>query len=88
MKLKKDIIFVDTFLLSCRILGRYLENWVLRKIQDFAKKNKAKYTIIDFKKTEKNNVAWEFIKRLNLRTKNNKIILENNHSIEMSKIYD
>ena len=88
LKLKKNIIFVDTFLLSCRILGRYLENWILKKIQDFSKKNKAKYTIIDFKKTEKNNVAQEFIKRLNLKIKNNKIILENNHVIEMCKIYD
>ena len=26
LKLKNDVIFVDTFLLSCRILGRYLEN--------------------------------------------------------------
>ena len=87
LKLKKDIIFVDTFLLSCRILGRYLENWILKKIQDFSKKNKAKYTIIDFKKTEKNDVAQEFIKRLNLKMKNNQVILENDHSIEMSKIY-
>ena len=87
LKLKKDVIFVDTFLLSCRILGRYLENWILKKIQDFAKKNNAKYTIIDFKKTEKNYVVQEFIKRLNLKTTNNKIILENNHLIEMSKIY-
>ena len=68
--------------------GRYLEDWILKKIQEFSKKNQARHTIIDFRKNEKNNVAQEFIKRLNLKIKNNKIILENNHSIEMSKIYD
>ena len=88
LKLKKNVVLVDTFLISCRILGRYLEDWILKKIQEFSKKNQARHTIIDFRKNEKNNVAQEFIKRLNLKIKNNKIILENNHSIEMSKIYD
>lgn len=88
LKLKKNIIFVDTLLLSCRILGRYLENWILKKIQDFSKINKAKYTLIDFKKTDKNNVVQEFIKKNNLKMKNNQIVLENNQIIEMSNIYD
>ena len=47
LKLKKNIIYVDTLLLSCRILGRYLENWILKKIQDYSKKCKAKFTIIN-----------------------------------------
>ena len=31
-KLENNNIFLDTFLLSCRVLGRYLETWMLNQI--------------------------------------------------------
>ena len=33
-------LFIDTFLMSCRILGRYLESWILNEIKKLAIKKK------------------------------------------------
>ena len=38
-------IFVDTFLISCRILGRHLESWILNEIRKLLKKKKIKVNI-------------------------------------------
>lgn len=34
---QKDKFKIDLFAMSCRVLGRYLENWILNKIKDYAK---------------------------------------------------
>ena len=31
-KINSNYVFLDTFLMSCRILGRHLESWILRNI--------------------------------------------------------
>ncbi len=51
---KKDFLFVDTFLMSCRIMGRYLENWMLFKLKELAKKNKVKKIIFEYNPNKKN----------------------------------
>ena len=77
LKILKDFIFVDLFLLSCRILGRYLENWMYNEIKKIQKKLKKKRVIFEYIPTKKNIVTNEFIKKIKLK----KIIFK-----EMSKL--
>ena len=77
LKILKDFIFVDLFLLSCRILGRYLENWMYSEIKKIQKKLKKKRVIFEYIPTKKNIVTNEFIKKIKLK----KIIFK-----EMSKL--
>ena len=35
-------MLVDLFIMSCRIMGRYLENWILNEIKKIAINNKKK----------------------------------------------
>lgn len=62
-----DYLFIDQFLLSCRILGRYVENWIIHKIKEYAKKNKVKKIIFEYVKKEINIVTENFIKENNLK---------------------
>lgn len=61
---KKDkTIRISLLLLSCRILGRYLENWILDYIIKIGKKNKCKNINISYTKGPKNTLALDFIKK-------------------------
>lgn len=54
------MIFLDTFLLSCRILGRHFETWMLYQSLVRAKKNNYKYLIGEFIDSGRNIVAKNF----------------------------
>ena len=61
---KKDkTIRISLLLLSCRILGRYLENWILDYVIKIGKKNKCKNINISYTKGPKNTLALDFIKK-------------------------
>ena len=53
--------FLDTFILSCRILGRYLETWIMKRIFDKLEKEKLKFLIAEFIPTKKNIVSKNFL---------------------------
>ena len=55
-----EIIFLDTFLLSCRILGRHFETWMLCQSLIRAKKNNYKYLVGEFIDSGRNVVAKNF----------------------------
>ena len=62
LKFKSEkILLLDTFLMSCRVLGRYAENWILSEILKVAKKNKINKLIAEFIPTKKNDVAKNFL---------------------------
>lgn len=63
---------LDSFLLSCRILGRGIEEAFLSQVFNIAKKNYAESLIIEFYKTKKNNVAREFLLKYDLLPVKNK----------------
>ena len=67
-------LFVDQFLMSCRILGRYVENWILDKIIMIAKKNNIQNIIFEFIKTKNNEVAKNFIKQNNFKKLNTNLL--------------
>ena len=54
LKKYNNILLVDLFLMSCRIMGRYLENWMLSEIKKIATKEKIKEIIFEFVPTKKN----------------------------------
>ena len=56
-----NYLLIDTFLLSCRILGRYVENYLLNEVKKISVKKKLKGTIIQFIKTERNTPSLNFI---------------------------
>jgi FkbH-like protein/FkbM family methyltransferase len=55
---------VDTFLLSCRVLGRGVEHQVLARLGQLALEQGKQWTRIHFRPTNKNQPAWEFIKNV------------------------
>ena len=65
--ISKKIILIDTFLMSCRVLGRYLENWILKNIVDLAKQNKIKVILAEFVPSEKNSIVKDFLKKNNFK---------------------
>ena len=91
-KINKDLLFLNTFLMSCRVIGRYLESWILFKIFNIAKKYKFNFLIAEFKNSGKNNIAEKFLKEQkfisiskNLQIK--KIIEKSNLDIDSSTFY-
>ena len=91
LKIFKNFIFVDLFLLSCRILGRYLENWIYQEIIKLQKKLKKSKIIFEFTPTEKNIVTENFIKNIKLKKiKQNelkKLKSLNNFQINKKSVY-
>ena len=69
-KISKNFL-INNFLTSCRILGRNVEKLFLRKI--FKKiKNKSNNVFIEFKDSERNNLAKNFITENKFKTLNRK----------------
>ena len=52
-EIDKNLAIIDTFLMSCRILGRYLENFMIKTCIEDSKKLKFKNLLLNFKKTKK-----------------------------------
>ena len=57
----KDKFLIDLFAMSCRVLGRYLENWILNKIKNYAKEKKKDFVYADFIKGPRNNIFKQFL---------------------------
>ena len=61
----QNTLVIDTFLLSCRILGRNVEDVILTELQKYCISN-GLYTICaQFQRTEKNQPFFEFLNRTN-----------------------
>ena len=83
LKKNKEILIVDLFLMSCRIMGRYLENWILSEIKKIAITNKKKEILFEFIPTKKNkDLINNFIKLNNLKKITKKKIEEKNLKLE------
>lgn len=48
------IAFIDVFVMSCRVMGRHLESWIINEAIRRAKLNGYSFLVGGFKKTEKN----------------------------------
>jgi FkbH-like protein len=57
-------LHVDTFLLSCRALGRRVEKQMLQHLVQLAKLQNCERIQIPFQRTEKNQPAWDLVRSL------------------------
>ena len=76
----KDICLIDTFLMSCRILGRHLEAWMLNEIVISAKQRGSKTLFVDFIESAKNVIAKDFLVNYGF-----KLIEDDNFALKLSK---
>ncbi len=65
---------IDTFLLSCRILGRSAENALMSEVISLARSKRATEIFGSFIKTEKNIVAEDAFERLGFQKHNDEIL--------------
>jgi FkbH-like protein len=57
-------IMVDTFLLSCRVLGRGVEHWLLRDLARKAQREGTKFIELLYRPSENNSPALDFMNSL------------------------
>ncbi len=55
------VAFLDTFLLSCRVLGRHLESWMLNQCIQALRAQQVDVLMAEFTPTERNHVAEAFL---------------------------
>lgn len=60
---KEDRLIIDTFLLSCRILGRNVEIALMRGLGEYCREKKLNMLQAEFYPTSKNKPFLEFLKR-------------------------
>ena len=58
---ENDYLFIDTFLLSCTVLGKTVENAVLLGLKKYCEKNNAAVLKACFFPTKKNQIFLEFL---------------------------
>jgi FkbH-like protein len=61
----EDEYRADTFLLSCRVLGRGVEHRLLAFLGEHAEENAIRRVTIPFEPSRKNRPAWEFLESIN-----------------------
>jgi FkbH-like protein len=71
----EDSLFVDTWLMSCRVLKRGMENFVLNEIVNVAKQNNFATIIGEYIPTAKNAMVKDHYKNLGFARKNNQWVL-------------
>ena len=60
-KINSKFIFLENLLMSCRVLGRHLEAWMMSEIIKNAKKSNYEYIIAEFIPTKKNIIAKKYL---------------------------
>lgn len=70
LSLTKKYLFIENIAVSCRVLGRYIEHWIMNEIKKIAKKFKIKTIVGEFIKTERNEIVLDFFEKLNFKNFN------------------
>lgn len=68
----KNKFTINLFAMSCRVLGRYLENWILNKIRLKAKSKKHEFIYTNFIKGPRNSIFEQFLLDNNFIKENQK----------------
>lgn len=61
-EINEEVIFIDSLLISCRVLGRHLEDWIMGQIIKVAAHNGYKKILGEFKYSAKNTVCQKFFR--------------------------
>lgn len=74
----KETLFIETWLMSCRVLKRGMEDFTLKTIADLAKKRGYTYLIGEYIPTSKNQMVKDHYENLGFINKNDQWILNVN----------
>jgi FkbH-like protein len=85
-KIAKESLILDNFLISCRVLGRKVEDYIIYEALNIAIKSKLKYLVGIYKKTTKNIQCEDFYIRKNFLKKNNTQYVLNTNNIKFKKL--
>lgn len=66
-KLENQQAFLESFLMSCRILGRDMEFWFLQSILNKLKSDSINELVIEYIPSKKNTIIQDFIKKCKLK---------------------
>lgn len=75
-KLNATELFIDTWFMSCRVLKRGMENFVLNTLVSYAKENNFKRIIGEYITTEKNHMVKEHYPELGFIKENGLFVLD------------
>ena len=76
-KINQEIAFLDNLAMSCRILGRNLESWVLKKSLEECQKKGFKYLVSEYLPSMRNQMVKNFTKENNfLQINKDKLLSE------------
>ncbi len=62
-KINDQCLFLDTFLMSCRVLGRYLESWMLNELVKRAEQLGYKFLLGEHIPSDRNAMVSEFLSK-------------------------
>ena len=77
ISIKDDVVTLVDFILSCRVVGRFIEEIMIEFLKEFCLENNLNKIHGRYKKTEKNLLCYNFFNQL-------KLIDNNQHSFEFS----
>ncbi|MBL4879849.1 MAG: hypothetical protein JKX82_00860, partial [Oleispira sp.] len=78
-KEEKKLLFIDTWFMSCRVLKRGMDFFVLNTIVDFAKENGYKLLKGEYNPTVKNGMVKDHYQDLGFKKNDSYFILEVNN---------
>jgi len=67
IKLYEKFLHIENIAMSCRVLGRCLENWIIKEIIVIAKKNGKKLVVGEYLKSNKNQIVNSFYEKMKFK---------------------
>ena len=64
---KNRILLIDSFMMSCRVIGRHLENWILEKVKIIGRNKNIKNIVAEFQLTKRNSISKDFLIKNNFK---------------------
>ena len=80
-------IYIDTLVMSCRVLKRGVENFIFNKIVEFGFENSKQRVIGEYLKTDKNSMVEGLYEKYGFNTDDRKIWSVDINSYKMQKIF-
>nr|WP_161965688.1 HAD-IIIC family phosphatase [Steroidobacter cummioxidans] len=87
LRYRADAIEVDTFVLSCRVLGRGVEHRIVNELGKLARARALPAVVLRYRKTSRNAPAWEFIEKHFLRFEQSDATPEQDRIFAISMAY-
>jgi len=88
LSMKNKVVRVVDFILSCRVVGRCIEDVMIEFLKNFCRYHKISKINGEYKKTNKNSLIYEFLKRLNIINdkKFSFVLLSKKNNVNLPKI--